>query len=104
MIWNDELPASLDQGAGVLVFHRLQLSRVQQLAQILADRANQLVEQNEKILDLKTSGGAGAGGGSSWDRAEGGKGDRGDQPQERRGKGERTRGVSRGKLYSLPAA
>jgi len=58
MIWNDELSASLDQSSEVIVFHRVQPSRVQQLALSLADRINQLVEHNEKALDLKMGGGA----------------------------------------------
>jgi translation initiation factor 3 subunit C len=57
MIWNDELSASLDQSSGVVVFHRVQPSREQQLALSLADRVNQLVEHNEKTLDLKLGGG-----------------------------------------------
>jgi len=58
MVWNDELPASLDQSSGVIVFHRVQPSRDQQLALSLADRINQLVENNEKALDLKLGGGS----------------------------------------------
>lgn len=57
MIWSDELSASLDQPSGVVVFHRVQPSREQQLALSLAERVNQLVEQNEKTLDLKLGGG-----------------------------------------------
>ncbi|KAH9937729.1 eukaryotic translation initiation factor 3 subunit 8 [Amylocystis lapponica] len=93
MIWSEELSASLDQAAGVVVFHRIELSRTQQLAQVLADKVNSLVEQNEKALDLKL------GNATGWnDRADGGKGDkRGEQTQERRGRGERTgRGVRGG--------
>ncbi|EMD37449.1 hypothetical protein CERSUDRAFT_114096 [Gelatoporia subvermispora B] len=92
MIWNEELPASLDQSAGVLVFQRIELSRPQQLAQILADKVNNMVEQNEKALDNKL------GVSTGWsDRADGAKGDkRGEQTQERRGRGERNRGGVRG--------
>jgi hypothetical protein len=87
MIWNEELSASLDQSAGVIIFHRIELSRTQQLAQTLADRASTMVESNEKALDLKF------GGGSGWgDRADGKAGDkRGEQAAER--KGGRTRGA-----------
>ena len=92
MIWNEELSASLDQSAGVVVFHRIELSRSQQLSQILADKVNALVEQNEKALDQKL------GNATGWnDRADGGKGDkRGEQTAERRGRGERNRGGLRG--------
>jgi translation initiation factor 3 subunit C len=95
MIWTEELPASLDQSAGVIVFHRVELTRPQQLAQILAEKVGAMVEQNEKALDIRL------GGATAWgDRADGLKGDkRGEQAQERRGRGERRGGVSaRGKL------
>ena len=90
MIWNEELPASLDQSAGVIFFNRVELSRSQQLAQVLAERVANMLEQNEKTLDFRL----GIAGG--WnDRADGAKGDkRGEQTQERRGRGERSRGGS----------
>lgn len=93
MIWNEELSASLDQSAGVVVFHRVELTRAQQLAQTVADKVGAMVEQSEKTLDLKLGGTGGWG-----DRADGNKGEkRGEQAQgERRGRGERTRGT-RGK-------
>lgn len=93
MIWNEELSASLDQSAGVVVFHRIELSRAQQLAQTVAEKIGAMVEQSEKTLDLKLGGTGGWG-----DRADGNKGEkRGEQAQgERRGRGERTRGT-RGK-------
>jgi translation initiation factor 3 subunit C len=97
MIWNDELSASLDQALGVVVFHRIELSRVQQLAQSVADKVTNMVEQNEKALDLKLGSSVG------WvDRNDANKGEkRGEQAQERRGRGER-RGIStRGMLSSL---
>lgn len=95
MIWTEELPASLNQSAGVIVFHRVELTRPQQLAQILAEKVGAMVEQNEKALDIRL------GGATAWgDRVDGLKGDkRGEQAQERRGRGERRGGVSaRGKL------
>lgn len=79
MIWGEELSASLDQSAGVVVFHRVELTRTQQLAQVLADKVNTSVEQNEKILDNKLGGSTGWG-----DRGEGGKGDKREQARERR--------------------
>ncbi|KAI9455352.1 eukaryotic translation initiation factor 3 subunit 8 N-terminus-domain-containing protein [Lactarius psammicola] len=90
MIWTEELPASLDQSAGVIVFHRIEPTRPQQLAQILAEKVGAMVEQNEKALDIRL------GGTTSWgDRADGLKGDkRGEQTQERRGRGERRGGTS----------
>ncbi|KIM75445.1 hypothetical protein PILCRDRAFT_670892 [Piloderma croceum F 1598] len=93
MIWNEELSASLDQSAGVVVFHRVELTRAQQLAQTVADKVGAMVEQSEKTLDLKLGGTGGWG-----DRADGNKGEkRGEQAQgERRGRGERTRGTRGG--------
>ncbi|KAF9047253.1 eukaryotic translation initiation factor 3 domain-containing protein [Panaeolus papilionaceus] len=89
MIWSEELSASLDQSDGVVVFHRMELSRAQQLSQTLADKLANLVEQNEKALDIKMGGTGGWG-----ERADGGKNEkRNEQTQERRGRGERTRGV-----------
>ena len=92
MIWNEELSASLDQSAGVVVFHRVEFTRPQQLAAILADKLNAMLEQNEKSLDQKL------GNTTSWtDRGDGAKGDkRGEQTQERRRGGERRGGI-RGK-------
>jgi translation initiation factor 3 subunit C len=98
MIWTEELPASLDQSAGVIVFHRIELTRPQQLAQILAEKVGAMVEQNEKALDVRL------GGVTTWgDRVDGMKGDkRGEQAQERRGRGERRGGVrARGKSCVL---
>lgn len=88
MIWNEELSASLDQSGGVLVFQRIELSRSQQLAQVIADKVAAMVDQNEKALDIKMGGTGGWG-----DRNDGGKNEKREQTQERRGRGERTRGT-----------
>ncbi|KAF7792277.1 hypothetical protein EIP86_003313 [Pleurotus ostreatoroseus] len=92
MIWSEELSASLDQSAGVVVFHRMELTRSQQLAQTLADKLNTLVEQNEKALDQKL------GNTTNWnERGDGAKGDkRGEQTGERRRRGEGRGGVRGG--------
>ena len=89
MIWNEELSASLDQSGGVIVFHRIELSRSQQLTQVISEKVATLVDQNEKALDIKMGGSGG------WnDRNDGNKGEkRGEQTQERRGRVERTRGI-----------
>ncbi|EPQ29278.1 uncharacterized protein PFL1_03033 [Pseudozyma flocculosa PF-1] len=68
MIYNEELAASLDPTAGVIVFHRLELTKVQQLSQTLAERANTMLEQNERLLDAKL--------GEGKDQRTGGGGDR----------------------------
>jgi len=88
MIWNEELSASLDQSGGVVVFQRIELSRSQQLAQVIADKVAAMVDQNEKALDIKMGGTGGWG-----DRNDGGKNEKREQTQERRGRGERTRGA-----------
>ncbi|KAF8444513.1 eukaryotic translation initiation factor 3 subunit 8 [Boletus edulis BED1] len=87
MIWNEELSASLDQSTGVVVFHRIELSRQQQLTQVIAEKISNMVEQNEKTLDVKL--GTSVGWGDRGD-AKGEK--RGEQTQERRGRGDRIRG------------
>lgn len=92
MIWNEELSASLDQSGGVVVFQRIELSRSQQLAQVIADKLAAMVDQNEKALDIKMGGTGGWG-----ERNDGNKNEkRGEQTQERRGRGERTRGARGG--------
>ncbi|KAG8213854.1 eukaryotic translation initiation factor 3 subunit 8 N-terminus-domain-containing protein [Butyriboletus roseoflavus] len=91
MIWNEELSASLDQSTGVIVFHRIELSRPQQLAQVIAEKVSNMVEHNEKALDVKLGSAIGWG-----DRGDTKGEKRGEQTQERRGRGDRTRGGLRG--------
>ena len=93
MIWNEELAASLDQAAGVVVFHRVEPTRLQQLALTLSEKVAQLVEQNEKALDGKL------GGDRTWGDRGDGKG--GEKRGEQQATGERrqragTRGGLRG--------
>ena len=97
MIWSEELSASLDQSGGVIVFHRIELSRTQQVAQVVAEKISAMVEQSEKMLDNKM-GNVGAWG----ERADGAKGDKRGEPVQGhdRGRGERTRGA-RGKFTYL---
>ncbi|KAF6762944.1 eukaryotic translation initiation factor 3 domain-containing protein [Ephemerocybe angulata] len=91
MIWSEELAASLDQAGGVVVFHRIDLTRPQQLAQIIAEKVSAMVDQNEKSLDARMGGNVG------WNERQDNKGEkRGEQTQERRGRGERTRGARGG--------
>lgn len=89
MIWSEELSASLDQAQGVVVFHRIEFSRAQQLAQTVADKVAAMVEQNEKALDAKMGVTTGWGDRQGADKGE----KRGEQTQERRGRGDRTRGA-----------
>jgi len=53
MIWSEELVASLDQIDGVVVFHRVEQNRVQQLAQELASKVSSL-DRSAWIRDLLT--------------------------------------------------
>lgn len=53
MIYTDELAASLDQIDQVVVFHRVEQSEVQRLAQQLAEKVVTMVDANEKTLDVK---------------------------------------------------
>ncbi|WFD36449.1 Translation initiation factor 3 subunit c [Malassezia cuniculi] len=53
MIFNDELAASLDSEHNVIVFQRIEHTKLQQLAIALSERANSLLEQNEWMLDSK---------------------------------------------------
>ena len=94
MIWSEELAASLDQSAQVVVFHHEELSRAQQLALTLAERASVLVEQNEKTLDTKQGTGV-------WgERGADTKGEkRGEVAGERKGREGRARGATRGKPF-----
>ncbi|KAJ8077050.1 Translation initiation factor 3 subunit c [Marasmius tenuissimus] len=71
MIWSEELSASLDQSGGVIIFHRIEVSRQQQLALMIAEKINAIADQNEKNLDAKVGGGAGWG-----DRADGKQGEK----------------------------
>jgi translation initiation factor 3 subunit C len=89
MIYTDELAASLDQIDGVVIFHRVEQTEVQKLAQQLAEKAVTMVEQNEKTLDVKLGNTGQAGG----EQRTGGEG-AGRGRTERRGG---TRGTYRGR-------
>ena len=94
MIWTEELPASLDPFKKVIVLHRNELSKVQQLAQTLADKVSYTLEQNEKTLAADTARSAGDG----KDRATGDR-DRNESGPRREGRtgGGRGRGRGRGR-------
>ncbi|CAG8555581.1 14311_t:CDS:10 [Acaulospora colombiana] len=53
MIWNEELAASLDQVNNVVVLHRVEPTKVQQLALMFAEKAVSFVETNERTLEQK---------------------------------------------------
>lgn len=88
MIWNEELAASLDQVAGVVVLQTTELSQLQRMAIALADKASTLADTSERYLDSKV--------GNGEQRQEGGRAERterGEGGRERRGGG-RGRGAS----------
>lgn len=102
LIWNEELQASLDfhganQEDGFVVLHRLELNKVQLLAQQLAEKANALLEQNERSLDAKL--GEHKVGGAGGDRPERGdrEGREGGARREARRGGSAGRGRGRGR-------
>jgi len=71
MMINRELPGSWDQPTSTIVLHRLQPTPLQQLALQYAEKAVQLVEANERLLDARGGGGGAARGddrgGGKWD-------------------------------------
>ena len=56
MIINEELMASLDEPSECMVMHRTEPSRLQSLSLQLADKVSQLVENNERLLELRPGG------------------------------------------------
>ena len=68
MMIAEDLRAFWDEATQCVVMHKVEPSRVQFLALQLAEKSQQLVENNERLLDQKT-------GNSSWKNFEEGKGD-----------------------------
>jgi translation initiation factor 3 subunit C len=101
MIYNDELAASLDPKANVVSFHRLELTKVQQLAATLADKANSMLEQNERLLDAKL--GEGKEQRSSGGDRERDGGQAGGRRERRGGASARGRGRGRGRAQQFQA-
>ena len=56
MIINEELMASLDEPSECMVMHRTEPSRLQSLSLQLSDKIAQLVENNERLLELRPGG------------------------------------------------
>jgi len=74
MIISEELMASLDEPSQCMVMHRTEPSRLQSLSLQLSDKISQLVENNERLLELRP------GWQSNWKGREGGD-NRGDNRQ-----------------------
>jgi translation initiation factor 3 subunit C len=55
MIGNEDLSASFDGPSNCLIMHKSEASRLQSLALSLTEKAQHLVELNERILELKTA-------------------------------------------------
>ncbi|KAH9518662.1 Eukaryotic translation initiation factor 3 subunit C [Bulinus truncatus] len=53
MIINEELMASLDEPTQIVVMHRTEPTRLQSLALQLAEKVGSLVENNERIMEIK---------------------------------------------------
>lgn len=53
MIWSEELSATIDQSNNVVIFSKVEPTRLQSLSNQLLDRANSLVELNEKTWQMK---------------------------------------------------
>lgn len=88
MISHEELAAALDQVNSVIIFRKgVELSRLQSLALTLSDKASGLIEANERTLETRTQGMAGA-----FERQGGQRGGRGG----RAGRGGRGGGTDRG--------
>jgi translation initiation factor 3 subunit C len=55
MIWNEELSASWDQSAAIVVFHQIELSLAQQLALTVTDKVSAIMDQSEKVWTTRGS-------------------------------------------------
>ena len=56
MIISEELMASLDEPTECMVMHRTEPTRLQSLALQLSDKVAQLVENNERLLEIRPGG------------------------------------------------
>lgn len=71
MMTNEELMTSLDEPTQTLVMHRTEPSRMQGLSLQLADKINTLVEQNERLWEVKQTGAGFGGNTGRYDRKDG---------------------------------
>ncbi|KAH9826453.1 Eukaryotic translation initiation factor 3 subunit C [Teratosphaeria destructans] len=83
MIHHEELAAALDQVNGAIIFRKgVELSRLQSLALTLSDKAQGLIESNERVLEQRTQGTANA-----FERQGAQRGGRGGRGGARGGRG-----------------
>lgn len=97
MIYNEELSASLDQIDQVVMFHRVETTEVQRLAQQLAERVAGMVENNEKVLDQKLGNSGQGGQGGAREGGERGEGGGRGRTERRGGRGGGRGGRGRGR-------
>merc|ERR1719232_1651951 len=89
MIISEELMASMDEPSECMIMHRTEPSRLQSLSLQLSDKLAQLVENNERLLELRPGGWQGQWRGKEGERRDGNKfGDRkfGDRDRNNDGK------------------
>merc|ERR1711971_1459950 len=68
MIISEELMASMDEPSECMIMHRTEPSRLQSLSLQLSDKLAQLVENNERLLELRPGGWQGQWRGKDGDR------------------------------------
>merc|ERR1711997_1344119 len=73
MIISEELMASMDEPSECMIMHRTEPSRLQSLSLQLADKLAQLVENNERLLELRPGGWQGQWRGKDGERRDGNK-------------------------------
>merc|ERR1711997_1390755 len=73
MIISEELMASMDEPSECMIMHRTEPSRLQSLSLQLSDKLAQLVENNERLLELRPGGWQGHWRGKDGERRDGNK-------------------------------
>merc|ERR1711981_4223 len=73
MIISEELMASMDEPSECMIMHRTEPSRLQSLSLQLSDKLAQLVENNERLLELRPGGWQGQWRGKEGERRDGNK-------------------------------
>ena len=73
MIISEEIMASMDEPSECMIMHRTEPSRLQSLSLQLSDKLAQLVENNERLLELRPGGWQGQWRGKDGERREGNK-------------------------------
>merc|ERR1711988_1065521 len=71
MIISEEIMASMDEPSECMIMHRTEPSRLQSLSLQLSDKLAQLVENNERLLELRPGGWQGQWRGKDGDRRDG---------------------------------